>query len=327
MCFFIAPSLGFSYDRVHPRGPMPIRNQMPMYLFWYAFPQEKARVADYRKFDAVFDYTVSNVIVDKVTTPTEEYVIRMDMEVNRLNLNLKYGLFEKLEVAFELPYIITSKGYLDGFVEGFERSVGATAVGARKRTEDYKYDFYFSHNDNVMIRRTEPASGLGDTALSAKYMLMDENEGLPRVSVRAAVKFPTASETKLLGSGKFDYGAGLLADKSFGRLFAYANLSAVIINKPNFLDELNMKNFIASGMGALEYCFTERFSGVVQGTWHSTPYPTTGVDPLKNQAGEVAFGLNYQFTENSSWHIAVVENLFADSTPDVTFQLGGNIKI
>lgn len=325
-CFFIAPSLGFSYDRVHPRGPMSIKNQMPMYLFWYAFPQEKARVADYRKFDIALDYTVSNVIVDKVTTPSEEYVVRMDMEVNRLNLNLKFGLLEKLEVACEIPYLITSKGYLDSFVEGFERAIGATAVGARKRAEDYKYDYYVSHNNNILIRRQEPASGLGDTAVSAKYMIVDEDVAVPRISVRGAVKFPTASETEYLGSGKYDYGAGVLLDKSFSRLFTYINLNTVIINKPNFLNELDMKNFIMSGMLALEYCFTNRFSAIAQGTWNSTPYPTTGTDPLDNQAGEVALGLNYQFTVNSNWHLAVVENVFADSTPDVTFQLGGNIK-
>jgi hypothetical protein len=163
-------------------------------------------------------------------------------------------------------------------------------------------------------------------ALSAKYMLLEEEEAVPRVSVRGAVKFPTASEAKYLGSGKYDYGGGLLADKSFGRLFTYLNLNAVVINKPNFLNELNMENFIMSGMAAAEYCFTERFSGIAQGTWNSTPYPKTGTDPLDNQACEVALGLNYQFVPGANMHIAVAENVFADSTPDVTFQLGGDIK-
>jgi len=316
----------FAYERVNPRGPMPIRNQMPMYLFWYAFPQEKADVVKPRKLDAVFDYTVSNVVIDKVTTPTEEYIIKADMEISRYNMNLKYGPFEKLEMSLEVPYIVMAKGYLDGFVEEFEKVVGATSVGARKHTEKYQFNYDVRRNDRKLIYTQDPPNGLGDIALSAKYMLVDEIEYIPRISVRGAVKFPTASEEKYLGSGKYDYGLGFLLDKSWDRLFAYFNANAVLIQKPGFLNEMDIDDLILSGMLALEYCFTERFSGIAQGTLHSTPYPKTGTDPLDNEAGEVALGLNYQFTANSNWHIAVVENCYADSTPDVTFQLGGRVK-
>lgn len=319
-------SFCFAYERINPKGPMPIRNQMPLYLFWYFFPQDKAAVVGDKRAAAVFDYTVSNVVTDKVTNPTEEYIIRADMEVSRYNLNLKYGAMDRLEMSLEVPYLVLARGYLDSFVEEFEDAVGATAVGARKRAEKYKFNYDVRHNGKKLIYTQSPASGIGDIALSAKYMLVDEAEYLPRASVRGALKFPTASEDKYLGSGKYDYGAGLLLDKSFGRFFTYFNLNGVLISKPDFLEELDIKNFILSGMLAFEYCFTERLSAILQGTWNSTPYPATGTDPLDNDAAEAALGLNYQFTMNSNWHIAVVENVYADSTPDVTFQLGGNIK-
>lgn len=320
-------SLSYAYERINPRGPMAIRNQMPLYLFWYAFPQDRAQVAGEKKLVTSLDYTVSNVVVDKVTTPTEEYVIRADMEVNRINLDLRYGALEQLELELEVPYLILSSGYLDTFVEHFESSVGATPVGARSRGEKYKFNYNVRHNDVNLINTQDPPSGLGDVAFSAKYMLLDETASLPRISVRGAVKFPTASKSKYLGSGKFDAGAGVLMDKQLlDRLIGYLNLNTVFINKPGFLDEMDIKGYILTGMAALEYCFTERFSAVLQGTLHSTPYPKTGTDPLDNNAGEAALGLNYQLTVNSNWHIAVVENLFADSTPDVTFQAGGRIK-
>jgi len=320
------PSSAFAYERLNPAGPMPIKNQMPMYLFWYFFPQEKAGVTEQKKFAAVFDYTVSNIIVDKVTTPTEEFIVKMDMEVNRYNLNLKYGPLENLEFGLEIPYLVMSKGYLDGFIEGFEKSVGAKSVGARNNAEKRQFTYDIRHNDTRLIYLTSPASGLGDIAFTAKYMLLDDMEYLPRASVRGGVKFPTASKNKYLGSGKFDAGVGILLDKSFSRLFTYFNFNTVFINKPDFLDELKMDHYIISGMLGLEYCFTEKFSSIIQGTFHSTPYPKTGTFPLDNTAGEAALGLNYQFTANSNWHIAVVENIYADSTPDATFQLGGKVK-
>ncbi|MCX5716006.1 MAG: DUF3187 family protein [Candidatus Omnitrophica bacterium] len=317
---------GFAYERVNPAGPMPIRNQMPLYLFWYSFSQDKADVLKGKKFVATFDYTVSNVIVDKVTTPTEEYIVRADMEVTRLNCDIKYAFLERFEASLEVPYLILNRGYLDTFVEHFEQAIGATAVGARRRADKDQFNYQVIHNNDYLIDTQRSSAGLGDIALALKYMLLEEMNGLPRISARAAVKFPTASKKDYLGTGKIDYGIGILADKSFGRFFTYLNLNSVFIQKPDFLSELNIKNYILSGMLGLEYCFTERFSGILQGTLASTPYPKTGTDPLDNKAGEAGLGLNYQLTMNSNWHIAVVENLFADSTPDVTFQLGGNIK-
>ncbi len=317
----------FAYENVNPRGPMAIRNQMPLYLFWYEFPQEKAQIAENKKFVTAFDYTVSNVVVDKATEPGEKYVVKTDMEINRYNLNVRYGIRDNMEVSAETSYLVLSKGYLDTFIPNFEHIIGAKAVGARRTTDKYQFNYNLQYNGKNLINTQSPTSGMGDTALSAKYMLLDEDESLPRVSVRGAVKLPTGSKTKFLGSGKCDYGLGLLFDKSFERFFTYANLSTVFINEPDFLGDIPTKNYIISGMLGLEYCFTERFSTVLQCTLHSTPYPKSGTTPLDNNAGEIALGLNYQFTVNSNWHIAVVENLFADSTPDVTFQVGGRIKI
>ena len=314
-----------AYENVNPRGPMAIRNQMPLYLFWYAFGQERAGVVAEKKLDTTFDYTVSNVIVNKSTWAGEEYIVKADMEVNRYNLGLRYGILENAEVSLDVPYLVLSKGYLDTFISNFERGVGATAVGARRKTDKYQFNYSLQHNYQDLVSLREPVDGIGDVAVNAKYMIRDETGALPRISARAAVKIPTGSTDKYLGSGKCDYGFGLLLDKRFGRFFAYANGSAVYIPRPSFLSDLRTKKYILSGMLAGEYCFTERFSSVVQGTFHSTPYPKTGTEPLDNAAGELALGLNYQFTERSSYHIAVVENCFADSTPDVTFQIGGRI--
>ncbi|MCM8781614.1 MAG: DUF3187 family protein [Candidatus Omnitrophica bacterium] len=315
-----------AYERINPKGPMAIRNQMPLYLFWYAFPQQNAQVASHKKFITTVDYTVSNVIIDKSTWPGEEYIVKADMEINRYNLDVRYGILDNLEINLEVPYLVLSKGYLDDFVEDFENAIGATSVGARKKTESRQFNYTVQHNYKVLIDTKSPANGIGDVAIGTKYMLLDELENLPRISIRGAVKLPAASKDKYLGSGEFDYGLGLLFDKSCGRFLTYLNLNTIFIEKPSFLSELNIKNYILSGMLGFEYCFTERFSAILQGTWHSTPYPDTGIDPLDNDAIEIGLGLNYQFTMNSNWHIAVVENGMADSTPDVTFQLGGRIK-
>ncbi|MFH1848173.1 MAG: DUF3187 family protein, partial [Candidatus Omnitrophota bacterium] len=208
---FIFTSYCFAYERVNARGPMAIRNQSPLYLFYYFFPQDRADVVKQGKLDTAFDYTVSNVVVDKVTTPTEEYIVRMDMEVERYNLGLKYGVLDRLEVGLEVPYISLSGGYLDSFVEEFEDLIGATPVGARSRASKDQFNYNIQHNNRNLINTREEASGLGDIALCAKYMLVDEGDmgHMPRTSIRGAVKFPTADEDKYLGNGGVDYGLGV----------------------------------------------------------------------------------------------------------------------
>lgn len=312
----------FASEKFWPKGPFSIRNQVPLYLIYYFFPQESARVVDSNNLTVSFDYTVSNIVVDKVTTPTEEYIIRMDMEVNRFNLNLRYGLFDRMEMSLEIPYLVLSEGYLDAFVEEFEDLIGATSVGARRRTDRGRFNYNVRHNNRDLVKLIMPVDGIGDIVVGGKLMLFNEKRIRPAVSIRSALKFPTASEDVYLGNGGYDFGIGVLLDKSFGRFFVYFNLNVVYIAKPNYFEEFDMEDYILSGLFAIEYCITEKTSVGIQATWNSTPYPHTGTDPMDNDAIEVALGFTYDFGKNVSWHFVVVENTYADSSPDVTFQTG-----
>ena len=108
-------------------GPIPIRNQMPLYLFYLQMEPDKANVTEQDKLDINADYTVSNVTVSCFTPATSLYNINIDAEVSRITLDLRYGLFEKLEAGLEVPYLSLSAGYLDGFVEEFEKTVAVVS--------------------------------------------------------------------------------------------------------------------------------------------------------------------------------------------------------
>jgi hypothetical protein len=109
-------------------GPIPIRNQMPLYLFYLQMEPDKASVAKQGKLDINAGYTVSNVTVSCFTPVSSLYDINIDAEVSRMTLDLRYGLSEKLEAGLDVPYLSLSGGYLDEFVEGFEDTVGATTL-------------------------------------------------------------------------------------------------------------------------------------------------------------------------------------------------------
>lgn len=314
----------------HGAGPIPIRNQMPLYLFFLQMEPDKANVTEQNKFDINAGYTVSNVTVSCFTPATSLYNINIDAEVSRMTLDLRYGLSEKLEAGLEVPYLSLSRGYLDRFVGGFEDTVGATTPRSRVRQGAYNYNYSFIYNTQELIGRKHSSEGLGDVVLKAKYQVLEEAEYsyMPNISFRSAVKFPTGRKKDLTGSGEFDYGLGVVADKSFfKRIRVYCGLNAVFIKKPSFFSVLDMKKEIFSGMLGMEYFFTNRFSMVAQVTGNSTPYPSSETNALDDPGIDAGLGVNYKFKEkeNVSWHFAFTENINSAASPDVNFDTGFNV--
>ena len=59
-------------------------------------------------------------------------------------------------------------------------------------------------------------SGLGDIILKGRYYVIEEGDYMPLVAVTGRMKMPTASADQGLGTGAFDYGAGLELSKMLG---------------------------------------------------------------------------------------------------------------
>lgn len=311
-------------------GPIPIRNQMPLYLFYLQMEPDSANITEKGKFNINADYTVSNITVSCFTPATSLYNINIDAEVSRITLDLRYGFYDKSEIGLEIPYLSLSRGYLDGFVEEFEKTVGATTPRSRARQGSYSYNYSFIYNNENLISKKHSSEGLGDVVLKSKYRIVAEDKysSIPNVSLRAAIKFPTGSKKDLMGSGEFDYGLGVISDKSFfKRLRVYCGLNAVFIKKPSFFSVLGIKKEIFSGLIAVEYFFRDRFSLVAQVTGNSTPYPSSGTNALDESAIDAGMGLNYNWKEkrNVSWHFAFTENFNSASSPDVSFNTGWKI--
>ena len=311
-------------------GPITIRNQMPLYLIYLQMEPDKANVIEQNKFDINADYTVSNITVSCFTPVSSLYNINIDAEVSRFTLDLRYGIYENTEVGLEVPYISLSRGYLDGFVEGFESTVGATTPRSRTRQGSYNFNYSFIYNNQNLIKRTNASDGLGDVVLKAKYQISEEDvHGFwPNASFRTAVKLPTGEKASLLGSGELDYGFGLLLDKTFSeKITVYAGCNLVIIKKPSFFSVLNLKQNIVSGIIGAEYLLTQRFSLVAQVTGNTTPYPASGTNALDENAFDVGLGFNYLWKEkqNVSWHFAFTENINSASSPDVSLNTGWKV--
>ncbi|MFH1783104.1 MAG: DUF3187 family protein [Candidatus Omnitrophota bacterium] len=319
-------SVGSEAGQKKASGPIAIRNQLPLYLFYLQMVPDKAGVVDKKKFKANFDYTVSSITVSAFTKQSSLYIVDIDMEVSRLTFDMRYGIYDNLEVGLEIPYLSFSSGYLDNFIEAIEDGIGARTPRSREKQGSYEYDYTLRYNWQYLINQKGSVEGIGDMVLNLKYQLLKE-EGcfIPNLSLRTALKFPTADDDKLLGNGEYDYGLGILIDKSFfNRLFLYLGANVMVIEKPESLEILGIDNEFYSGVIGIEYFFTDRFSVVCQATGNTTPYSHSDTNPLDNEALDLGLGCHYRFKEkeNMSWRFAIIENYTAASSPDVSFHTG-----
>lgn len=88
-------------------------------------------------------------------------------------------------------------------------------------------------------------SGLGDATFGAAYTL-PTGEGRPEIELSGRVKFPTATRSSQLSTGKTDFSAGLQVTQSVGRLAPFASVTYRIFGDPA---GINLRNGFAASAG------------------------------------------------------------------------------
>lgn len=76
--------------------------------------------------------------------------------------------------------------------------------------------------------------GFGDAVLGTKYQFLIETTNTPGIAGSFELKLPTASESKALGTGEFDYDIRLRAQKTFGWFTPIVNIGYTFLTDPEF---------------------------------------------------------------------------------------------
>jgi hypothetical protein len=75
------------------------------------------------------------------------------------------------------------------------------------------------------------ATGPGDLEVTVSYLLRKESRRMPALALAAEEKIPTARNT-LIGTGKADHTAYIIASKQLGRFDTHANFGYTIVGSP-----------------------------------------------------------------------------------------------
>jgi len=76
--------------------------------------------------------------------------------------------------------------------------------------------------------------GLTDSVVGTKYVLFKETERRPGIAGSFELKLPTGDESRGLGSGEFDYGLRLRAQKAWSWFTAIGNAGYAVVTDPEY---------------------------------------------------------------------------------------------
>ncbi len=152
--------------------------------------------------------------------------------------------------------------------------------------------------------------GFVDTELKLKYRWIDEKDWSPAFATTGRIKFPTASETKGLGSGKTDFSINTILTKNLGkRLVLHLDLGYTIIGEKYGNNEFNYSL-------AAQFVLTDKWALVGEVVAVNNFNGRHGDDPLSG-----LMGAYYLITDNIVWD-AGVEIGMNKAAPDFRLTTG-----
>ncbi len=134
--------------------------------------------------------------------------VDVDLESALTTLLVRAGVAPGLEAWLGVAVNEDGGGFLDGFIEGVERTFSSRNFQRIGRPRDQaRYELGPAGGGGIALAHA--TRGLGDTTMGLKWLLRDGASGGPALALRAAVKAPTGDIA--VGSGTWDAGGGLVA--------------------------------------------------------------------------------------------------------------------
>lgn len=245
----------------------------------------------------------------------------LDGETRRLEVGVRYGLTDRIEIGVEVPYLWHESGSLDSLIDDWHAAFGLPD-GFRPLQPTDSLQFQYTSGGVDQVNLTQNTRGLGDIRLTGGWML--SRSDTRRLALRAGLKLASGDSDELLGSGGTDLSLGLAGDYDawFGnpRLSAYFLASAVWLGEPGLLADRyeELVGHLAFGAG---YQAFERLELRLQAIARTAAFDSD-IGHLGESSLALTVGGNIRLADSWRLSLAVVEDIKVDSAPDVAFQLG-----
>lgn len=247
-------------------------------------------------------------------------VFRLDGESTRLAFTYQRGLWNRLDIGIEVPYVWHQSGSLDSIIESWH-DFFSFPDGPRSIREQDQLEFFYADSQQNLIDISNNAHGIGDVRVVAGWQLStSENRS---TALRLGIKLPTGSGDELLGSGGTDLSLALASDYDnlWGnpKTSGFYRASLTILGRPDLLAN-RYKNVVGQLSIGLGYRAHRNVDLRLQSRIRSAVYDSK-IENLGETSMALVFGTDLRLSDRYRLTLSVSEDVKVDSAPDVSFQI------
>lgn len=293
-------------------GPLTQSSQSPAAIFRLSHPVGVPAVLPAGRWEVMSQGDWANYFCKS----QDKYFL--DFESLRWRLGVAYGLDGRTQLNVSTSASYQGGGILDGFIEGFERSVGAINEDRRRAPRD-RYLLRVRGEDGVVRELGGQDSGwhVECFSLGLVRQLLPGSSTTPSLTASLAVKLPIAQEVWGRPENGVDVGIGLHVGQRLGRFHLYSSLGAVRFQNTRMLG-VRLLRYQLSFINSVEYRATPATSLIAQ-VLVSGPV-AYHFGEFSDRAREVAVGFKHVFNRHFLLEVSVVENILVFSnSADVAF--------
>lgn len=252
-----------------------------------------------------------------------EEVFYVDGESGRLDVNVHFGLTDRLNLVVGAGYITYTGGSLDSLIYNFHENFGIDQNGRDLIAEDELQILFAGVSPNTtFFQGSSPGGGIADPTVRLRWG--SETIGKDwNLGVEGAVKFAVGEEDQLHSSGNEDFGVQFAANKTWNKtgliLNAYYVLAGDFEQASEDFDQADPIGFSVAYLRTMGEIFTLNAQALSQRNLFEDATDSSLSDP----EFQASIGFTARVAHKSFFQFSYTNNLINyDNTPDLVFHAG-----
>ena len=300
--------------------PFYTQNQSPLVQIFGLPSIGDAALAGQGKTSARLTVDLANNFVDD-RNPRESLLL--DGESVRISLDARYGIRRDWEIGVGIPYRIQSGGFLDGFIESYHNAFGFPQ-GGRDRAPRNRLLYRYVKDGQERLKVGDSSSGVGDMSVTGGWQAWGAKGEPSAGALRASLKFPTGSSSRLHGSGSWDGSLWMVGSHDWkvthGHLTLFGAAGLMGMTGGDVL-ESQQRRWVGFGALGMGWSPVRWIAFKVQANGHTSFYKDSDLRELAHHSIQLTLGGTLAFSERLSLDLGVTEDVVVKTSPDVVFHL------
>lgn len=245
--------------------------------------------------------------------------IYIDGETHNYGFLIEKLLCKNFSLGGKIEIVSHKKGNMDYLIQNFHKIINLNSA-IRKSLKRGILDYRIKVNSNN-YKVDKDKSGLSDLMIFVKHQILKDS--LKNYSILYSLKLPTGDYKYFFGSGYTDFGLSFIGSKKNNNLTLDFLSGGLYIPKSKILPN-NINHLIFFGNASLSYRLKRWFEPKLA-LYSNTPvYENTGLKILDGWPLQGSFGFSFYIFKTTQIDFALAEDLFVNSSPDITFFLSIN---